>query len=148
MCIRDRLCLADRRTSAPVRVWRCELGVRRASAFAVIPPQAAATREGWKLSLIHILANAVFEKKADMVVGDRLSSSYFTENKRPFHNIGNVMVRRFINSFFKSDIKDIMTGYRAFSYEFVKNFPVLSKGFEIETETVSYTHLLRPCFFA
>lgn len=80
------------------------------------------------------MANAVFEKKADMVVGDRLSSSYFTENKRPFHNIGNVMVRRFINSFFKSDIKDIMTGYRAFSYEFVKTFPVLSKGFEIETE--------------
>lgn len=76
----------------------------------------------------------VLDKKADMVVGDRLSSSYFEENKRPFHNLGNVMVRRFINSFFKSDIQDIMTGFRAFSFEYVKTFPVLSKGFEIETE--------------
>jgi glycosyltransferase involved in cell wall biosynthesis len=80
------------------------------------------------------MAALILDKKADMVVGDRLSSSYFTENKRPFHNIGNVMVRKFINGFFGSDIKDIMTGYRAFSYEFAKTFPVLSKGFEIETE--------------
>ena len=71
---------------------------------------------------------------ADMVVGDRLSSTYFTENKRLFHNFGNSLVRSVINRLFKSDIRDIMTGYRAFSFQFVKTFPVLSKGFEIETE--------------
>ena len=76
----------------------------------------------------------VLDGKADMVIGDRLSSTYFTENKRPFHNFGNVLVRKLINSLFKSKVKDIMTGYRAFSYDFVKTFPVLSKGFEIETE--------------
>lgn len=76
----------------------------------------------------------VIDKQADMVVGDRLSSTYFEENKRPFHNFGNSIVRWSINSLFKNDIKDIMTGYRAFSYRFVKTFPVLSKGFEIETE--------------
>ncbi len=70
----------------------------------------------------------------DLVVGDRLSSTYFTENKRLFHNSGNVLVKNLINKFFKSNIKDIMTGYRGFSYEFVKTFPVLSQGFEIETE--------------
>lgn len=80
------------------------------------------------------MANKVLERKVDMVVGDRLSSTYFTENKRPFHNFGNSIVRFSINRLFKSDIKDIMTGYRAFSYQFVKTFPVLSKGFEIETE--------------
>lgn len=76
----------------------------------------------------------VLARKVDMVVGDRLSSTYFTENKRPFHNFGNSLVRKSINVLFKSDIKDIMTGYRAFSYQFVKSFPVLSHGFEIETE--------------
>ncbi|MGN1174318.1 MAG: glycosyltransferase family 2 protein [Roseburia sp.] len=76
----------------------------------------------------------VLERNADMVVGDRLSSTYFTENKRPFHNFGNSLVRKSINVLFHTDIKDIMTGYRAFSYQFVKSFPVLSKGFEIETE--------------
>ena len=80
------------------------------------------------------LVEKVLEKNADMVVGDRLSSTYFTENKRPFHNFGNSLVRRTINVLFDTDIKDIMTGYRAFSYQFVKSFPVLSKGFEIETE--------------
>ena len=80
------------------------------------------------------LCNCVLEKNADMVIGDRLSSTYFTENKRPFHNVGNVLVRKLINMIYKSDIRDVMTGYRAFSYEFVKTFPVLSKGFEIETE--------------
>lgn len=80
------------------------------------------------------MAAKVFEQHVDMVVGDRLSSSYFEENKRPFHNFGNVLVRRSINLFFKNDIKDIMTGYRAFSYQFVKSYPVLSRGFEIETE--------------
>ena len=69
-----------------------------------------------------------------MVVGDRLSSTYFKENKRPFHNFGNSLVRGTINRLFHTEIKDIMTGYRAFSYRFVKTFPVLSKGFEIETE--------------
>lgn len=80
------------------------------------------------------MARLVFEQNADMVVGDRLSSTYFTENKRPFHNFGNSLVRKSINVLFETDIKDIMTGYRAFSYLFVKTFPVLSKGFEIETE--------------
>ena len=74
------------------------------------------------------------EKRAEMVVGDRLSGAYYTENKRPFHNFGNNLVRGLINKIFKSDISDIMTGYRAMSYEFVKTFPVLSRGFEIETE--------------
>lgn len=76
----------------------------------------------------------VLNGQADMVIGDRLSSTYFTENKRPFHNFGNVLVRKLINSLFHSHVKDIMTGYRAFSKSFVKSFPVLSHGFEIETE--------------
>ena len=80
------------------------------------------------------MADKVLERNVDMVVGDRLSSTYFEENKRPFHNFGNSIVRWGINTIFKNDIKDIMTGYRAFSYRFVKTFPVLSKGFEIETE--------------
>ncbi len=80
------------------------------------------------------MVDKVLERHADMVVGDRLSSTYFTENKRPFHNFGNSLMKVGINSLFHSDIKDIMTGYRAFSYEFVKTFPVFSKGFEIETE--------------
>lgn len=80
------------------------------------------------------MVRLVLEKQADMVVGDRLSSTYYNENKRPFHNFGNSVVRFFINMFFKADIKDIMTGYRAFSRRFVKTFPILSKGFEIETE--------------
>lgn len=80
------------------------------------------------------MCDLVLEGKADMVIGDRLSSTYFTENKRPFHNFGNKIVRFLINKIFKNNVKDIMTGYRAFSYEFVKGFPVLSKGFEIETE--------------
>jgi len=80
------------------------------------------------------MVRLVFDKQADMVVGDRLSSTYFSENHRRFHNAGNVLVRKSINTLFKSDIRDIMTGYRAFSYLFVKSFPVISKGFEIETE--------------
>ena len=80
------------------------------------------------------MCNLILDGKADMVIGDRLSSTYFTENKRPFHNFGNRIVRWLINTLFKNKVKDIMTGYRAFSYEFVKGFPVLSKGFEIETE--------------
>ena len=74
------------------------------------------------------MVNRVLEYHADMVVGDRLSSTYFTENKRPFHNFGNSLMRFGINTLFRSDIKDIMTGYRAFSYEFVKTFPVVSQG--------------------
>ena len=80
------------------------------------------------------MVRLVLEEQADMVVGDRLSSTYFTENKRPFHNLGNGLVRSSINRLFGSDIKDIMTGYRAFSYAFVKTYPVLSRGFEIETD--------------
>ena len=80
------------------------------------------------------MVEKVLHHNADMVVGDRLSSTYFTENKRPFHNFGNSLVRGSINRLFHCNVRDIMTGYRAFSYEFVKTFPVLSTGFEIETE--------------
>lgn len=80
------------------------------------------------------MVTQVLEQGVDMVVGDRLSSTYFTENKRPFHNVGNVLVRKLVNSFFGGNVTDIMTGYRAFSRTFVKSFPIMSKGFEIETE--------------
>lgn len=80
------------------------------------------------------MVDSVLQKRTDMVIGDRLSSTYFSENKRPFHNFGNSIVKKSINLLFHSDISDIMTGYRAFSYRFVKSFPVLSEGFEIETE--------------
>lgn len=84
------------------------------------------------------MVDHVLNRKVDMVVGDRLSSTYFSENKRPFHNFGNNIVRNSINLLFNSNIKDIMTGCRAFSYQFVKSFPVLSQGFEIETEMSIY----------
>ncbi len=80
------------------------------------------------------MCNPILEGKAEMVVGDRLSSTYFTENKRMFHNFGNVLVRFLVNKTFKSNVRDIMTGYRAFSKMFVKSFPIISGGFEIETE--------------
>lgn len=80
------------------------------------------------------MCRLVIEEKVDMVIGDRLSSTYFAENKRLFHNFGNSLVRSLINKLFHANVKDIMTGYRAFSYSFVKHFPVLSQGFEIETE--------------
>lgn len=80
------------------------------------------------------MVGKILSRGVDMVVGDRLSSTYFTENKRRFHNLGNTIVRKSINRLFHNDIKDVMTGYRAFSYSFVKTFPVLSRGFEIETE--------------
>ena len=80
------------------------------------------------------MVRMVLEGEADMVNGDRLSSTYFTENKRPFHNTGNRVVRGLINRLFGAQVRDIMTGYRAFSRSFVKTFPVLSHGFEIETE--------------
>ncbi len=80
------------------------------------------------------MVDKVLNRNADMVVGDRLSSTYYQENKRPFHNFGNNLVRGSINRLFGCNVRDIMTGFRAFSYEFVKTFPVLSKGFEIETE--------------
>lgn len=88
----------------------------------------------YPLNCAREMVDKVLNNKTDMVVGDRLSSTYFKENKRPFHNFGNSLVRSSINRLFHSDIKDIMTGYRAFSYHFVKTFPVLSRGFEIETE--------------
>ena len=84
------------------------------------------------------LEQLVLSGKADMAVGDRLSSTYFTENKRPFHNFGNVLVRRMINFLFRAKLNDIMTGARAFSKDFVKSFPVISKGFEIETEMTNF----------
>ena len=80
------------------------------------------------------MARMVLEGGVDMVVGDRLSSTYFSENRRPFHNFGNTLVRGSINRMFRNNIRDIMTGYRAMSYRFVKSFPVVSEGFEIETE--------------
>lgn len=80
------------------------------------------------------MVRLVMEHNADMVVGDRLSSTYFEENKRPFHNLGNRLVRGMVSKFFHGSIRDIMTGYRAFSYRFVKTFPILSCRFEIETE--------------
>ena len=80
------------------------------------------------------LERIILNGEADMAIGDRLSSTYFEENDRPFHNTGNRVVRKFINFFFKSDLNDIMTGMRAFNYDFVKSFPIQSKGFEIETE--------------
>ena len=91
------------------------------------------------------LVEEVLSRQADMVVGDRLSSTYFTENKRPFHGIGNTVVRGVINLLFHSDIRDVMTGYRAFSRDFVKTFPVVSHGFEIETEMTIFAvyHRLR-----
>jgi glycosyltransferase involved in cell wall biosynthesis len=80
------------------------------------------------------MCNYVLKDKVDMVIGDRLSSTYYKENKRKFHNFGNWLVKKLINHLFKNNVHDIMTGYRAFSYDFVKTFPILSKGFEIETE--------------
>lgn len=88
----------------------------------------------YDVSNISKMIDSVLINQSDMVVGDRLSSTYFVENKRLFHNSGNMLVRKLINSMFSSDIKDVMSGYRAFSYRFVKTFPVLSRGFEIETE--------------
>ena len=85
------------------------------------------------------LIDPVLEGKADMVIGDRLSSTYFTENKRPFHNTGNKLVRNLINKLFKSNINDIMTGYRVFSKKFVKCMPVMSSGFQIETEMTIFS---------
>ena len=80
------------------------------------------------------MVDIILDRRAEMVIGDRLSSTYESENKRRFHNFGNNLVRSAINHLFHTSIRDIMTGYRAFSYEFVKTFPVLSSGFEIETE--------------
>ena len=80
------------------------------------------------------MADMVLNDNVDMVVGDRLSTTYFTENKRPFHNSGNMLVRWLVNLMFKGTIKDIMSGYRAFSYQFVKSYPIVTKGFELETD--------------
>lgn len=93
------------------------------------------------------MVRLVLEQGADMVIGDRLSSTYFQENKRPFHNLGNVLVRTAINGLFRSSIRDIMTGYRAFSYQFVKTFPVLSAGFEIETEMTIKMRWIKICMW-
>lgn len=80
------------------------------------------------------MARMVLEEKTDMVIGDRLSATYFEENKRPLHDSGNRLVRSIINRIFHSDVKDIMTGYRAMSRRLVETLPLLSEGFEIETE--------------
>ena len=81
----------------------------------------------------------VLKENIDMVIGDRLSSTYYTENKRPFHNFGNNLVRNLVNYLFKSNVRDIMTGYRAFSKKFVKSMPVMSDGFQIETEMTVFS---------
>lgn len=81
----------------------------------------------------------ILDGKADMIVGDRLSSTYFTENKRPFHNVGNIIVRKLINFLFNSRLHDIMTGFRAFTHDFVKSFAVISTGFGIETEMTIFS---------
>ncbi|KDA52128.1 glycosyltransferase family 2 protein [Leuconostoc mesenteroides] len=88
----------------------------------------------YPVEVIPDMYSRIVDRGIDMVVGDRLSSTYFEENKRPFHNVGNSLVRSLINFLFKTDIQDILTGYRGFSFNFVKTFPVLSRGFEIETE--------------
>lgn len=88
----------------------------------------------YSLKNVAEMCDKVLNENYDMVIGDRLSSTYFIENKRAFHGFGNTVVRNMINSFFNTDIKDIMTGFRCMSYEFVKTFPVLSKEFEVETE--------------
>jgi len=88
----------------------------------------------YDLSSASQMADLVLNEGADMVIGDRLSGAYYNENQRPFHNFGNNLVRRRVNRIFHGKIKDIMTGYRAFSYVYVKTFPALSQGFEIETE--------------
>lgn len=85
------------------------------------------------------LIKPVEEGRADMVIGDRLSSTYYTENKRPFHNFGNDLVRNLVNFLFKAHVKDIMTGYRVFSKKFVKCMPIMSDGFQIETEMTVFS---------
>jgi glycosyltransferase involved in cell wall biosynthesis len=77
----------------------------------------------------------VIEGEADMVVGDRhQTGAYKNENKRRFHNFGNGLVKKLINFLFNSNLQDIMSGYRVMSRRFIKNFPLLSNGFEVETE--------------
>ncbi len=80
------------------------------------------------------MVRMILDNRADMVIGDRLNTTYFEENKRPFHDFGNKLVRWMVNSFFDGDLQDIMTGYRAMNRKFVKEYPLLSKGFEVETE--------------
>lgn len=88
----------------------------------------------YSASDLNKLISPITNGNADMVIGDRLSGAYFSENKRQFHGFGNVLMKNLINYFFKSNINDVMTGYRAFSRRFVKTYPCLSKGFEVETE--------------
>ena len=88
----------------------------------------------YSASDLNKLISPITNGKADMVIGDRLSGAYFSENKRQFHGFGNVLMKNLINYFFKANINDVMTGYRAFSRRFVKTYPCLSKGFEVETE--------------
>lgn len=86
-------------------------------------------------NMVHQLIKPILMETADMVVGDRISNgTYKKQNKRLFHDFGNGMVRNTINRLFKTNLKDVMSGYRAFSRTFVKNIPILSKGFEVETE--------------
>lgn len=80
------------------------------------------------------MTQMILDGRADMVIGDRLNTTYFEENKRPFHDFGNKLVRWLVNNLFDGDLQDIMTGYRAMNRRFVKEYPLLSKGFEVETE--------------
>ena len=89
----------------------------------------------YQAEYVHQLIEPIIENQADMTVGDRLSNgTYQQKNKRHFHNFGNKLVRKSINTLFNSKLRDIMTGYRAFNKRFVKNMPVMSANFELETE--------------
>jgi hypothetical protein len=92
----------------------------------------------YSVSKLKTMYDLIINKKTDMVIGDRLSTSYFTENKRIFHNFGNKLVKNMINNMFNTSYNDILSGFRTFSYNFVKTFPVTSNGFTLETEMNIY----------
>ena len=127
-----------RRAGAIVRYERCQgKGNVIRSMFRDINSQCYLMVDGddtYPAENAKEMVEAVMNEGYDMVVGDRLSTTYFDENKRPFHNLGNVLVRKMLHYLFHSEVKDVMTGYRAFSKKFVKNCPIMSNGFEIETE--------------
>ena len=85
----------------------------------------------YSVDKLFVMYDLIYNKKADMVIGDRLSTSYFKENKRPFHNFGNKLMKNCINKLFKTNYRDILSGFRMFSYKFVKTFPITSNGFSI-----------------
>lgn len=93
----------------------------------------------YDVSIIKRLISPVINGEADMVVADRhTDGSYTTVNKRPFHNFGNNLTKKLINFLYRSSLKDILSGYRVFNKDFIDNYPILSKGFELETEITLY----------